>query len=196
MSHCHSCGGVIGRDCWNPQECAEITGRMAMEGRQSDPAPSPTNTAGLENAGHIVRLKDGGVRYCPEGEPFTISESCRVEPLVTAASAQARIAELEAEVEAHRSGAWILAETKRAQAAEARVAELEAVKWEAQHADTMNDLVAMGLARDAAEARADRLADGITAAMLILTPEPGDKSLTEREKTARQLLAALQDQPK
>lgn len=50
--------------------------------------------------------------------------------------------------------------------------------------------------RDAAEARADRLADGITAAMLILTPEPGDKSLTEREKTARQLLAALQDQPK
>ncbi len=48
----------------------------------------------------------------------------------------------------------------------------------------------------AAEARADRLADGITAAMLILTPEPGDKSLTEREKTARQLLAALQDQPK
>lgn len=49
----------------------------------------------------------------------------------------------------------------RATAAEARVAELEAAKWEAKHADTMNDLVAMGLARDAAEARADRLAKAL-----------------------------------
>ena len=66
-------------------------------------APSPTNTAGLENAGHIVWLKAGGVRYCPEGEPFTISESCRVEPLITAASAQARIGELESRLEYLRS---------------------------------------------------------------------------------------------
>lgn len=33
-------------------------------------------------------------------------------------------------------------------------AELRAAKWAVQHVDTMNDLVAMGLARDAAEARA------------------------------------------
>lgn len=33
-------------------------------------------------------------------------------------------------------------------------------------------------------------------AMLILTPEPGDKPLTDREKTARQCIAALQGQPK
>jgi hypothetical protein len=25
MSHCTSCGGVIGRDCFNPVECAQIT---------------------------------------------------------------------------------------------------------------------------------------------------------------------------
>lgn len=24
MSHCPECGGVIGRDCFNPQECAWI----------------------------------------------------------------------------------------------------------------------------------------------------------------------------
>ena len=62
-------------------------------------APSNANTSGLKNAGHIVWLKVGGVSYYPEGEPFTISESCRVEPLVTAASAQARIAELEKDID-------------------------------------------------------------------------------------------------
>ena len=62
-------------------------------------APSNANTSGLENAGHIVWWKAGGVSYYPEGDAFTVSESCRVEPLVTAASAQARIAELEAELE-------------------------------------------------------------------------------------------------
>lgn len=61
-------------------------------------APSNPNTSGLENAGHIVWWKAGGVNYFPEGESFGVSKSCRVEPLVTAASAQARIAELEADV--------------------------------------------------------------------------------------------------
>ncbi|ASE38433.1 hypothetical protein [Brevundimonas vesicularis] len=56
---------------------------------------SNANTSGLENAGHIVWWKAGGVSYYPEGEAFGVSKSCRVEPLVTAASAQARIAELE-----------------------------------------------------------------------------------------------------
>lgn len=137
---------------------------------------SPTNTAGLE----VVAWEScapGSTEWHSFTDPADATwwreRGYEVRALVTAASAQARIAELEA-----------------------RVAELEAAKWETKHADTMNDLVAMGLARDAAEARADRLADGITAVMLILTPEPGDKSLTEREKTARQLLAALQDQPK
>ena len=35
---------------------------------------------------------------------------------------------------------------------EARVTELEAKKWEVQHTDTMNEIVQLGMARDAAEA--------------------------------------------
>jgi len=65
-------------------------------------------------------------------------EDAAFEPLVTAASAQARIAELSA-----------------------KVAELEAAKWEVKHVDTMNDMVAMGLARDAEKARADGLAKAL-----------------------------------
>lgn len=158
-------------------------------------APSP-NTAGLEVVATVVSAH-GDPESFGERTIDVVANLSRIPyntDLVTASSAQAAIDEERATKEAARERIDI--EMARAQAAEARVAELEAAKWETRHADTMNDLVAMGLARDAAEARADRLADGITAAMLILTPEPGDKSLTEREKTARQLLAALQDQPK
>lgn len=28
---CQSCGGILGRDCFNPVECAEITRRMEAE---------------------------------------------------------------------------------------------------------------------------------------------------------------------
>ena len=31
MVCCPSCGGVIGRDCWNPQECAWITQQMIAD---------------------------------------------------------------------------------------------------------------------------------------------------------------------
>ena len=190
---------------------------------------SPTNTAGLENAGHIVRLKAGGVRHCPEGEPFTISESCRVEPLVTAASAQARIAELEARIsdlEAERdkiAGESIWWKAVIGDGEYTPSGEVPSIKhlhpamvkpiYEANKGTAVADVIA-GLIfsraitenreqflvtnanerAQAAEDRADRLADGITAAMLILTPEPGDKPLTEREKMARQLLAALQQE--
>lgn len=78
---------------------------------------------------------------------------------VTAASAQARIAELEAEI------AEMIAERSR-----------RSVAWQRS------------------EARADRLASGISSAKLILTPEPGDVPMTEREKEARQFLAALQQE--
>lgn len=82
-------------------------------------APSQTpEAAGLEDAGHIVWWKAGGVNYYPEGEAFTVSECCRVEPLVTAASAQARIAELEALVESYRRTADL--EARDGDAAEAR----------------------------------------------------------------------------
>lgn len=35
MSTCPSCGGILGRDCWNPQECAEITAQIWQEGTGS-----------------------------------------------------------------------------------------------------------------------------------------------------------------
>jgi hypothetical protein len=28
MAHCPSCGGILGRDCFNPIECADISNRM------------------------------------------------------------------------------------------------------------------------------------------------------------------------
>jgi hypothetical protein len=31
MNICQSCGGVIGRDCFNPQECAWISQQMQVE---------------------------------------------------------------------------------------------------------------------------------------------------------------------
>ena len=33
MSVCLSCSGVIGRDCWNPEDCARITEMMRLEER-------------------------------------------------------------------------------------------------------------------------------------------------------------------
>ena len=35
MSRCNSCQGILGRDCFNPQECAEIS--RSMEQNQIDP---------------------------------------------------------------------------------------------------------------------------------------------------------------
>jgi len=34
MRHCPSCGGIIGKDCFNPIECAEITERQAQQNSQ------------------------------------------------------------------------------------------------------------------------------------------------------------------
>lgn len=129
---------------------------------------STTNTAGLEVVAwawdHWTHLTDKWTRRATFDEPQDGSRVRNIEPLVTAASAQARIEALEAGAQEEAdtlasklTNAEIVAASwkDRAQAAEARVAELEAAKWEAQHADTINDLVAMGLARDEAEARAD-----------------------------------------
>ena len=93
-------------------------------------APSNANTSGLVNVGHIVWWKAGGVSYYPEGEAFGVSKSCRVEPLVTAASAQARIAELSVSM-TQQSDQWserLLVMADRATAAEARADRLKADK--------------------------------------------------------------------
>jgi hypothetical protein len=49
----------------------------------------------LKVAGNIVWLKAGGVNFYPAGEEFSVSESCRVEPLVREQDAADRIAALE-----------------------------------------------------------------------------------------------------
>jgi hypothetical protein len=36
MSTCRACGGVIGRDCFNPQECEWITDSMLRESQQQE----------------------------------------------------------------------------------------------------------------------------------------------------------------
>lgn len=36
---CSGCGGVLGRDCWNEQDCMWITNDMAMRGQQQQPEP-------------------------------------------------------------------------------------------------------------------------------------------------------------
>jgi len=134
---------------------------------------SPTNTAGLEVVDLNGLLHQAWERlHRSEADvpgALVVLRALHVAletPLVTAASAQARIAALEAKLEA---ADLALAITRMMVGDQERRAQ-------------------------AAEARADRLADGITAAMLILTPEPGNKPLTEREKMARQLLAALQQE--
>lgn len=94
---------------------------------------------------------------------------------VTAASAQARIAELEA-----------------------RVAELEAAKWDVKHVDTMNDMVAMGLARDAADARAGRLAGALGDAIDDLRTSlrfRGDGWECSEDELIGSYRAALQQEP-
>jgi hypothetical protein len=36
MSVCRGCGGVVGRDCWNPQECEWISRDMEVNYRQGE----------------------------------------------------------------------------------------------------------------------------------------------------------------
>lgn len=62
---CNSCGGVLGRDCFNPQECAWITQQMeADQQRQYECARVDTDhrLTALENENaelraEIVRMK-------------------------------------------------------------------------------------------------------------------------------------------
>lgn len=53
--HCPSCGGAIGRDCFNPQECAEITRQMDYVAGMED-AKDAVNT-------ELMRLRSA-VAYC------------------------------------------------------------------------------------------------------------------------------------
>lgn len=55
--------------------------------RREERASIPAVDASLVEAGTVVWWKEGGVNYFPQGESFTVSGSCRAEPLVTRQSA-------------------------------------------------------------------------------------------------------------
>jgi len=161
-------------------------------------AAPPTNTAGL------VAEIDAEMQGRRRGYADVRGEllfRCR-DSLVTAASAQARMAELETErddADRRAGAAERLLEGKTDSIIKRERWLRDAKEARGYHQNISFDRVwadtcAAADRAQAAEDRADRLADGITAAMLILTPEPGDKPLTEREKMARQLLAALQQE--
>lgn len=44
--HCQSCGGQLGRDCFNPQECAEITADIARQSASSPLTDHAASAAG------------------------------------------------------------------------------------------------------------------------------------------------------
>lgn len=139
--------------------------------------PSNANTSGL--IAEIDAEMEGRQRGYADVRGELLFR-CR-DDLVTAASAQARIAELEGEVKKLRT---IM--KGREELATGLSLDMNALAH-----DVASDMADRATA---AEARADRLANGIAGAKLILTPEPGDAPLTEREKNARQYLAALQQE--
>ncbi len=49
MGICHVCGGIIGRDCFNPQECEQITRSMAAEYKSQPDYESKINELIEEN---------------------------------------------------------------------------------------------------------------------------------------------------
>ena len=122
-------------------------------------APSNANTSGLVNVGHIVWWKAGGVSYYPEGEAFGVSKSCRVEPLVTAASAQARIAELDEQLA--QAAMMIIGATTRAAAAEARTDRLAKAlePFSSLAPDEANDVAGVNMN--------DRISKWLTVAQLV-----------------------------
>ncbi len=260
MSHCHSCGGAIGRDCWNPQECAEITERMAMEGRQPDPAASPTNTAGLEEIisdAEIIRVHghanfgptmtprevvNDGVRKYAVGYSSGHTQLCILlehglitkprpgryeasltkkgkryaralgvyQDAVTAASAQARIAELEAENQALTkalTGLTCGGSEFFVRKGERYVADIKAcVDWVRRCKEDAHHRTVKAISRaQAAEARADRLAtlvkrlsEDLSAALERAYEADAEwvKAKYPNGASPIRLLAALQDQPK
>jgi hypothetical protein len=104
-------------------------------------------------------------------------------PLVGAGDGETRVVKLASD-DALRALAAARAEIDRLTR---RVAELEQAKWEVKHVDTMNDMVAMGMARDAAEAKVERIR------MALEQIEVVSYADSEEETIARQALRDTAD---
>lgn len=80
---CDSCGGVLGRDCFNPQECTFITQRINMEAQQEGESSYADLKAENENLKAFKsyvhdRLDKMGIPSDPEPEN-NLAHGCRIE---------------------------------------------------------------------------------------------------------------------
>lgn len=73
MSVCAACGGVIGRDCFNPTECMAITRDMAQrfqEQEQTQPGEADAIIATL--TGQVAALREALTRIDRDAEAFRL----------------------------------------------------------------------------------------------------------------------------
>lgn len=84
MSTCQACGGVIGRDCFNPQECMDITRDMAdrysvaefeKDGLRGEISNLRDRIEGMNELFADIRKtvggnSDGGVNHAGAERPF------------------------------------------------------------------------------------------------------------------------------
>lgn len=69
MSRCHGCGGVVGRDCFNPVECEQITRSMATEYQTQPDYQSHIHSLEQTLADLTIenqRLRDDFSKWTPE----------------------------------------------------------------------------------------------------------------------------------
>lgn len=57
MRTCPECGGVIGRDCFNPVECAQIGEQQRQQAEQQNEHPSQIEELEADLARHVAALK-------------------------------------------------------------------------------------------------------------------------------------------
>lgn len=77
---CQSCGGVVGRDCFNPEECMSILRAQASYGEQASQSVRSIADVNESLRGELVKLIEeirywsyctrmGCIQTCPENLP-------------------------------------------------------------------------------------------------------------------------------
>ena len=81
MSICHGCGGIIGYDCYNPQECMEIARDKAsqFDGFPCDPHKLLED---WQEALQLLRTVDAWMSNGGDGNMFTLTIQPRIKDLI------------------------------------------------------------------------------------------------------------------